>query len=193
MKEVKVIQNWRGRYNLLGNEETLSFSMGIFEDNKLIEVDEVKAALYLNEDIDPFDDPLDNVREIYQKCYEYANRICGSTNYKAQCLLFAKLFKENFEELCNNRIEKQKKEISEQIERLQNRLNNLYGFDDISYEVNKSLQQEIDRYKRWIHFNEKDLESLKEDSDKYRHVVENITKYQSHINKLENSKIKEDE
>lgn len=193
MKEIKVIQNWRGRYNLLSNEETLSFSMGIFEDNKLIEIDEVKARLYLNEDIEPFDDPLDNIGEIYQKCYEYADRVFGSTDYKAQCLLFAKLFQENFEELCNNRIEKQRIEIADQLKRLQNKFNNLYGFDDISYEVNNSIQQEINKYKRWIQRNEEDLEHLKQDSDRYKEIVEKNAKYQSHINKLENSKIKEDE
>ena len=140
--EVKVIQNWRGKYYLGSNEEQLSLVVGIYdENNKIIEVDGVKAMLQLIDDIEPFESPLDEITEVYNACWKYASTTISSTNYEAQCLVFAKVFNDNYEKLCKNRIEKQKVEISQEIERLQNKLKHLYGFDEITWDVNNNLKR----------------------------------------------------
>lgn len=190
--EVKVIQNHRGRYDIFSKEETLSLVIGIFgEDGKIIEVDGVKAKLYLNEDVEPFDSPLDDMPNVFNACFDYSKKVISSTNYEAQCILFAKLYQENFEQLCENRIAKQKIEIAEEIERLQNRLTRLYGFDDISWELNNKLGKQAQMYKNWVGFCEKELEQVKEGTDKYKELSEKLDKYKGKIEYYNNSKVNE--
>lgn len=191
MKIIKIRQNYRGKYNLCSNEETLSFIMDICEDNQTIELDGVKARLQLNSDLEPFDSPEDNICNIFDECWEYANSVWSSTNYKAQCLTFAKVFQENYKEFCENRIHFQKEWISKEIERLHNKVKSLYGFDDISYEVGKACNSKINLYQKWIDANNKELESIKEGSEKYLELTKKIQDYQKEIDYYKNSKIEE--
>jgi len=190
--EVKVLQNWKGRYNLLSKEETLSFTMAIIgEDKKPIEVNGVKAILYLNEDREPFDSPLDEVENIFEECFDYSNRVWSTVNYTAQCLLFAKIYQENFDLLRQNRIEKQKVEIANEIQRLEQRLKNLYGFDDISWKANNKINSKIKTFQGLIETNQKELEQIKDGTEKFDAISKRISEYQSQIDFYESSKVQE--
>jgi len=191
-KAIKIRQNWGGNYNLFNSEKTLSFIMDIVdENNKTIEIGGVKARLQLNQDIDSFDSPKDNIETVFEECWKHANTVWSSTNYKAQCLLFAKTFQENYQELCENRIREQKEEISKEIERLQNNLKSLYGFDDISYIVNKGIKEEIETYNKWIKQNKEELAQIKENTEKYIEIQNKIVKYQKEVDFYTNSIIEE--
>lgn len=191
MKTIKIRNNYRGKFNLLSSEETLSFIMDICEDNETIEINGIKARLQLNEDLEPFDSPEDSIGEIYNKCYEYALHIWSTTDYKAQCLVFAKVFHENYKELCENRIQKQKESITKQIEELKTKLTHLYGYDDISYEVNTVLDDRIDMIKRWIVSNDDEVKQLKKNTEKYNKLLDRNKKHKEEIKHLEESKIQE--
>lgn len=191
--EIRVIQNYRGKFNLFSNEESLSFIMAIYgDDNKIIEVDGIKAKLELNKDIEPFDSPLEDIPNVFNECFDYAKSVISSTNYEAQCLLFAKIYQENFEQLCENRIAAQKIEIQKEIERLQNRLKNLHGFDDISWEVNNKINKQVQMYEKWLENKEKEIAQIKEGTDKHKEVSEAIDKYKSKIEHYNNSKVNGD-
>ena len=74
MKTLRVIQNSVGRYNLLSNEESLCFSMGLFDDDKLMSDGETKAKLYYSGDPDEkygFEDAINNLDFVFEKCFEY--------------------------------------------------------------------------------------------------------------------------
>lgn len=190
--KIKIRQNWRSKYNLLSDDESLSFIMDIVDDkNNTITVDGIKARLQLNSDIESYESPEDQICEIYNDCWKYATSVWSSTNYKAQCLLFAKLFNENYKELCETRILEQTEWISKEIERLQNKAKNLYGYDDISYEVSFGCNKEIEMYSKWIENNNKELEQLKENSEKAIQLINKNKEYQDKIEYFTNSKIEE--
>lgn len=190
--EIKVIQNWRGKYNLLSNEETLSFSVGIYgEENKVIEADGVKAILSYQGDREPFDSPLDDMPNVFQECFDWAKSIISTTPYEKQCLLFAKIYQENFEELNEKMTQKKKIRIEKEIEDLQKRLKYLNGLDDISYEVNKSIQKKITVYNKWIESNENELEQVKEGTEKYNKLSKSIEEYREKITFYTNSIVEE--
>lgn len=188
--KIKVIQNYRGKFNLFGSEESLSLVIGLFdEENKLIEVDGVKAKLYLNKDIEPYDSPLDEMYTVFNDCFDYAKSVISSTDYEAQCILFAKLYQENYEEICENRIAEQKVEITKEIERLETKLKNLYGVDDISWELNYNLEKQISLYRRWAESAQKELDQVKEGTDKYKELSDKVEKYNKKIEYYNSNKI----
>lgn len=189
---IKVRQNYRGRYNLCSNEESLSFIMDIVdEDSKTIECNGIKARLQLDKDMDPFEEPESDICNIYNECWDYAKSVWSTTPYKEQCLTFAKIFQENYEELCKNRIQDQTEWISKEIERLQNKAKYLYGFDDISYEVNKGCNLQIATYERFIENNLKEIEQLKRGSEKYEKLIKTNLEYQQKIDYYNSCKIEE--
>ncbi|RYD86165.1 MAG: hypothetical protein EOP50_22875 [Sphingobacteriales bacterium] len=97
--EIRVTQCQVGRFNLLSSEKTLEFSCGLYTDGKLIEEDGVKAILKYSGEPDMIDyfTSLDNLDAIFSHCFEFGSRISSSTDYVSQCLLFARLFRENYE------------------------------------------------------------------------------------------------
>lgn len=188
--ELRVIQNWKGKYWLGSNEEQLAFSMGIYgEDNKLIEVDGIKAKLDYMGDREPFDSPLDDMPNVFQECFDYAKSVISSTPYEKQTLLFAKIYQENYEELYEKMAQKKKTEIEQEIERLQQKLKYLNGIEDISWEVNDRVQKQINLYTKWRDLAQKELEQVKEGTEKHKEISEKIERYNKEIERYNNSKV----
>lgn len=185
---IKISQCNIGQYNLLSSEKSLSFYMSIYtEDNKIYEEDGIKAQLYYSGDPDElyiFEDALNNLGEVFQKCFKYSNMIYSSTDYKSQCLLFAKVYHENFETLEINMKSKRNKDILEEIVRLQKKLS--YGvLDDISYEVEDCINKEIKSNQKMIDYYLQKNSELKEGTETYNKNLEYISKYQKsnkHLN-----------
>ena len=190
--KIRVIQNYRGRFNLLSNEETLSFSVGIFdEENKIVEVDGVKAKLQYNGDREPFDSPLDDMPNVFNECFDYAKSVISSTPYEEQCFVFANIYQENFEEL-NKKVEAEKQlEIEAEIERLQKRLKYLTGLDDISWEVNEKIKKKVEMYTKWRDSAQKELEQIKENTDKHKEILDKVESYNKKIEFYNNLKVAE--
>lgn len=190
--ELKVIQNYRGKYYLGSSEEQLAFSIGIFdENNKIIEVDGIKAKLEYMGDREPFDSPLDDMPNVFEECFDYSKRVISSVPYEKQTLLFAKIYQENFEELNDKMKQKKKVELEKGIEILQRKLTYLNGIDDISWEVNNKIKKEIDLYTTWRNSAQKELEQVKEGTEKYNELFEKIEKYNKKIERYNNSRVNE--
>jgi hypothetical protein len=185
--ELRVIQCQVGQFNLCSNEKSLSFYMGIYEYNKPIEVNGVNAILHYSgepDEVDYFRDAFNNLENIFTKCFEYSQRIWSTTDYKAQCLLFAKLYQENYDKLNAQLVEKHKIEVQKEIEELQKGLNCDTILPDLSYSINTAIYKKIEGIKKSIEVNEKELIQLKENSEKYSEISNRINKYNSDINEI---------
>lgn len=148
--ELKVIQNYRGKFYLGSSEETLSFVVAIYgEENKIIEVDGIKARLSYMGDREPFDSPLDDMPNVFNECFDYAKGVISTQPYEKEALLFAKIYQENFEELNSKMRTKKQTQIEAEIEALQKRLKYLNGLDDISWDVNNKINKKVELITNW--------------------------------------------
>lgn len=195
--KLKVIQCNVGQYNLLSNEKKLSFSMAILDDdNKVIEDNSIKAIIYYYGDPDEYDDfrsaySFDNLGEIFEKCYKYSDNVWGSTDYKSQCLLFAKLYQENYKEINDYHLKEFKEKTEKQIKQLQEDLKKNWLIDEISWYVNNNIEKDIKKYKDWINIHEKKLNDFKEETEGYIKELNQINLYKTKIEKLEKSLVKD--
>ena len=190
--KIRVTQCSVGNYNLLSSEKTLSFFMGIYtEDNKVYEEDGIKAILHYSgepDEIGIFKDALNNLAEVFDKCFEYAKRVYGTTDYKSQCLTFAKVYHEYFDTLENNMKVERNKEIEKTIERLKKKLT-YPVLDDISYEVETTLNNQIQSNQKMIDYYLEKNSELKEGTETYNKNLERISKYEKENLKLKNNLI----
>jgi methyl-accepting chemotaxis protein len=194
MMELKVTQNYKGRFNLLSNKEELSFYMGIYdENNKCVEVDGIKCILHFSGDEEPFNNPFENIEYVYEKCWEYANSIISSTDYKAQCKTFAKVYQENFKLLDSQLLTKHKESIQKTIEKLQKELNKTSILSDLSYIYNSLINDNIRKLKNSIEQYEKWIQSYKEESKEFADYTEKIAKTKEKIEQYKTEFIKEPE
>lgn len=182
--KIKISQCSIGKYNLLSNEESLSFYMSIYDnDNKVIEENGIKAQLHYSGEPDElyiFEDALNNIEEVFTKCLEYSKKVWSSTDYKAQCLLFYKIYQSNFETLEANMKAQRDENIKKEIERLQKQLN--YGvLEDLEYSMQKFVNKQIEFINKSIEYLTKQNSELKEDSETYIKNKERIIKYQKEI------------
>lgn len=197
--KLKVIQLGVGKYNVFSTEESLSFSMGIYgDDNKIVQDEKgIKAILYYSGETDEkedFEDAVEQIGEVYIKCAKYADRVFGTTDYKAQCLLFAKIYQENLQQIEENLVEDRKNEYLKEIKSLEDKVQRLRRFGilrDISWEVNSEIDKKINMKKNWLADIEKKNLDLKEDSLTYRENVLKIEKYSEDIKDLESRKVDE--
>lgn len=190
--EIRVIQNYKGKFYLGSNEETLSFMVAIYDDqNKIIEVDGIKAKLSYMGDREPFDSPLDDMPTVFNECFDYVKGVISTQPYEKECLLFAKIYQENFEELNNKMRSKKQMQIETEIERLQKRLKYLNGIDDISWEVNNKINKKIETYSNWVDLAQKELEQIKENTDKHKEILDRLEGYNKKIEFYNNSKVQE--
>jgi hypothetical protein len=186
--KLRVTQCSVGKYYLGSNEESLSFYMSIHDNNnnELIKENGLKAQIHYSgdpNDLYIFEDALSNIEEVFTYCLEYSKKVISSVDYEAQCLLFYKIYQQNFETINTNmRIERDKR-IKEQIESLQKELeckdviHNLQSsFENYIYSKIKHLNQRIDYY------NEKNSE-LKEDSLTYQNNKKFISDFKNQIEK----------
>lgn len=189
MKELKITQCSVGKYNLFGNEETLAFYAGIFEGGKHIEIDGVKAIIHYSGDPDEKDDfTLDNIDWVFEKCFKYATNIWSTRDYLAECLTFAKVYGENYEEIDANLVKKHKEKIEKQIEELQRKLNYTTIVNEI--DSNYWVDKEISKYQKWIDGSK--LSDFVEGSESYIKEKSKIDGYKSKIEYFEKFKIQEE-
>lgn len=165
--KLRELQNQIGRYNIFNpGEETFEFTLAILDDNnKVVEENGVKARLQFSgspEYAAEFMSPLDNLSNIFKICYKYARQAFGSIDYKAQCLLFSKLFKENFEELNATLVEKRNANILKQIEELQTLLKSTEALEPITDSINSLIKEDINFLQKKITLYEMQLADLKE-------------------------------
>ena len=190
--EIKLIQCSIGRYYLGSSEKNLSFSLGIYEDGKVI-TDEngTKAILHFMGDPDEedyFRNWEDNLEDIFEQCFKYSQRVFGTNNYEAQCILFGKLYNKNYETINNINLKKEEKYIQEEITRLEKKLEDLrtkvtYYLPELGYATNNAFTAEINKYEKWKSGYDKELEDLKEGTPTYNEKLEKVTRYQEKIDK----------
>lgn len=183
--EIRLMQREVGRFNLLGNERTLSFSMGIYDDGKIAEIDGVKAILYYSgepEDISQFEEVFDDLNEIFEKCYLYGSKVWSSTDYRAQCLAFSTLYNKHYLELDKKLVDKRKADIQRKIDELTKQLQyNTAIPDTLYYTNNQCLNKDILLYQKWVNESMAELDQVKEGTEKAASLADKITKYQARL------------
>ena len=189
MKNLKVSQCSTGKYNMLSNEESLSFYMGILEDGEIIKEGENKASIHYSGDADElyyFERAVDDndIQFLFDKCFSYSNRVWGTNDYGGNCLLFAKIYSENFDEISENKAKVERERIENKIKRLQEGLNCSLGIDDYRDEIKNRIEEEINKYNGWIEDNEKEISQYKEGADKIKELRERIDKYKRELIKI---------
>ncbi len=195
MKEIKLVQSYIGNFNW-GNpsEKSFSFSLGLYEDNKLIEENGIKAVLQYSGDLEDesdFEEPIDNIETVFDLCFKYSNKVWSTTNYKAQCLLFGKLYIQYFYELDTNLLEKRKIKLQRDLEEIQRKLLQTGILNDLTYQFNHTLNNQIKDYQKSIDYYTKENSQLKEDSEKFFKNQDQILSYQNKINELNSLIVKE--
>lgn len=92
---LKVTQSQVGRYDLLSNEESFVFQMGIFCDGQGVKDENGELArIYYSGEPDKqcdFDDPFDNLDDVFIACWNYAQRVISTRNYRMEALAIGNL------------------------------------------------------------------------------------------------------
>lgn len=184
MFELKITQCQVGKFNLCSSEENLSFYLVLLKDGVIYEEDGVKAILYYSgepEEKNDFENAIENLELVFEKCFQYANSIISSTNYKAQCILFAKTYQENWKQIDTLLLARYKEKVQKEIERFQRELDWNTIVPNIYYAAKGELEKEIQKYKRFRDSENKKLEQLKEDNPKYTKCIEQIESYNKRL------------
>lgn len=180
MKTLRVNQCSIGKFNLLGNEETLQFSMSIIEDGKQYEENGIRAVLNYSGDVDNYyilNNALNNLEDVFELCYKDGCRWMGGTDYEAQTILFAKVYKENYEEINKNLLAAHKIETEKKIEELKKQLLRSEIVPNLDYQVSRVFDAKIKENQKMIdHYNNK-LADLKEDSESFQKEAKYRDKY----------------
>ena len=189
--KLKLLQNSVGIYNLFGSEKSISFSLALVDDdNKVIEEDGHNAILRYGGEVDEdikqhLDDWKYSLEEVFNICYKYSSRVSSSTNYEAQCLLFAKLYNENYDYINDQMEQIERGLLQKQLEEIQEKLSKptRYVIPDLSHQTNYNFNQDITKYEKWLQNEQEKLKDFKEDSDSYKDSLAKIEKYQTKIDK----------
>ena len=174
-----------GSYNLLDpKEKSFEFTLAIYIDGNIVEENGIKALLqYSGEEEDRYDfeNIYGDMGYIFSKCWEYSNRVYSTTNYKAQCILFAKKYKEYFEQLDETILKKKQEEAKKEIAELQKVLDSVTILPEIDSEVNFSINSEIKKLESLIKSGNTSLSELKEGTDSYNKFIKNIANCEAKI------------
>lgn len=191
--KLKVFRNHMGSFNILNpSQKSFEFAMGLCEDGiywQPIEVDGIKAVIAFSgdeNDMADFEDPFANLGDVYIKCFQYADKVWSTTNYKKQCLLFAKLYQENVDAMDAAMVEKHKIETQKRIDKLLMELQRKTILYDLSDDINWAIQEKINKLKQSVTFKEKELSELKEDSEGYTKTKKTLDSYIAEIEELQN-------
>ena len=193
MIELKLIQSSVGKYNLLSSDKSFSFSMGLYEDGKIIDIGGTKAIIYYSgdpEDEEEFTDCFSQIDSIFEKCYKYSQNVISSTDYEKQCLLFSTIYMKRYDEINANVKEKELKIAETKLKNIQNRLvelknENYEEIPDISYAIKKVIRHEIEKYKHFIKSEEITISQLKEDTKMHAKSSERLRRYDAKIKELQ--------
>lgn len=186
--EIKITQCQVGRYNLLSDDETLSFGMALYEDGKVLEKDGVKAVLRYSGDSDEYEDfryySEEDLGWIFDKCYSYAKRTWGTTDYEAQALLFLTEYCNSFEDIAQTTALKQKERLEKQIEDLRRKLDGNLEPYDYRYAIDKLFEKEVARYQKWLDDEKDKRTQYVVGSDLYDESQKRIEGYEKKIDVL---------
>jgi hypothetical protein len=188
--ELRVFNNQIGYFNLLRpSEKTFEFSMALVDEGtrKPVEVDGIKAMITFSGEEDDaclFEDPIGELPSVFRKCFVYADKVWGSTDYKAQCLLFAKLYQENLDAMDEVAVAKHKEKTQKKIDQLQKELGWNTILYDMTEEINSAIEDKIKSIEKSIAYKEKEVSELKEGCESYLKATELIGKYKSQIDNL---------
>lgn len=193
--EIRVVQNQTGKFNLLGNETTFNFYMGIYKDGKCVEVDGIKALLHYEGESDDqwyFENPIDTLQDVAGRCLAYCFKIISTRNHKEECLTFLKVYHENFDEIDTNLTNKRKAEIAKKIASLQRELAAVsFLSNDLHYTQNSAIDKEIKTLSKWRDDEKIKLNDFKEGTDSYVKSSDKISGYQKRIDRLESFRLTE--
>jgi hypothetical protein len=195
--ELRVFNNQMGSFNILNpSQKSFEFSMGLCEDGiyKAIEVNGVRAVISFSGDEDDkadFEDPIENLGDVFTKCFQYSDKVWSTVNYKEQCLLFAKLYQENVDAMDAVMVEKHKVKTQKKIDELQKELNWNTILYDLADDINGAIQEKINKVKKSVAFKENELSELKEDSESYAKSKKTLDGYIAEIEKLQSHLIAE--
>jgi len=182
---IRVSQCEVGKFNLCGSELSLSFYMSIYDGNTIVVRDGVKAQLHYSgepDDIQYFEDAVENICDVFERCAKYAGRVWSSTDYFAQCMTFASVYQENFDQITAEYVANRNKDIERKIERLQRELANDSPLDSNLYEISNDLiRAEIKKYTKWMDGCKIELDQVKEGTEKYANLTKKIEGYQKNI------------
>lgn len=186
--QIRVFNNHIGSFNLLNpSQKTFEFSIALLDDaGKTIEIDGVKAMISFSgepDDKDYFEDPMNDLGSVFTRCFEYADRVWSSRDYKSQCLLFAKLYQENLETMDAEAVKKHKEKTQKRIDELQKELNRNTILPDLTEDINSAIDAKIAKVKKSVAFKEKELSELKEDSESYTKAKKYLDDYNAEIEK----------
>lgn len=168
---IKLIQNQVAKFNFLGDEESLAFSMAIVDDNdKTIERDGIKAIVKLRTDDDPLNkrDELQDLYyagefdEIVRQCIEN-----GRERDIEELRVFIVTYVDNFNTLRDDFESKRRQELQKKIHALTEELRDV-RMPPAHYEMADAIKDLADRnrykesqYRGW-------MKDYKEDSDTYK-------------------------
>lgn len=177
-----------GRYNMLSNEESLSVYVVLKdEEGNVAEVDGVKAVLYYSGEASEEDEFRsafpENLDFIFSKAFSYGSRVISSTDYRKQCLVFMKLYTENFETIAKQYEAEKKESIEREIASLERELESIH-LPNCSAEFQEPLDEEATRYERWASEEEKAAADIKEGTELWNKAQEKITRYRDKAKKL---------
>lgn len=188
MKELRVRQCSVGQYNLLSTDKTLEFSMGIFEDGKIIENGDNKALIRYSGDANELEDfkyySENDLGWVFEKCFGYARRVWSTEDYLGNCLLFTKTYKENYEEIANVAEKLEREKIQKEIDRLTEKLERDLKPQDFTEDISAHIEKLNSTYEKWASEAKVEMSQYKKGSDGYKKSADKIKKYKDKIKGL---------
>lgn len=187
--KLKIIQNSRGNYNWLNrNDETTSYKLAIVDDNGQIVKHKGNDCIlyYGGEEYYPSDfDHVGGLDSVFEKCWDYAGRVFGTTDYRGQCIAFATVLWENYKEINHALQEERRAKIIAKIEALQNELKKNVSIDDLYDQAQYEYHKVIMKYKDWLSKEKVKLQQFKPESELFLEAKAKCDKYQSVIDKYQ--------
>lgn len=194
MKTIDILQCSIGHFNWANSsEESLHFSLGITENNKIIERNGIKCILHINKynDLEYYNDYFQELvsneeyLELIELGLKYGNSVLSSTDYIAQCFAFAGEYINSFEEIEKSMIKRNEDNLEKEIKQLEDKLAQLRKtkiyFADLRENIKDGIEEGLKKYKDWIELNNQEIKQLKKDSDKRKLLEDDNKKYKDKI------------
>lgn len=148
MKEVKILQNQIGQFNLMNDEKSLSFIVGIVENGETVKRNGFHCVLTLEEHPEErqyYTDLFSEKRlpEMIEIAWKRADRLISTQNYKAETVAFASCLLENYDEISQEQKKNNQSSVINEIERLEKRLEFLKTREICGFEFDKNDLQKL--------------------------------------------------
>jgi hypothetical protein len=162
-----------------GNEKTFEFSLGLFDDDgKIIKQNGIAAQLRFSGSPDAesdFADPIECLGDVFTRCTSYGDSVWSSVPYKAQCLLFGRLYIEHYEAINATMLDAKRKRLTAEIERLRAELGNEVAVPELHWEMCGAVDTEVKSLERRIGVYSRDLDNLKEGTEAFEKCSNTLT------------------